>query len=108
MIPIVAKYEVEVDHKKYAYSLKPATEEATFVICEAANIAQEFLNEEVPALLIDLPNLILAEKAYDKKQSEVIRFRVSPDDKRAIEKRALKKGYVSISAYLRDLSLGGV
>ena len=57
---------------------------------------------------MDLPNLIFAEKDHDKKQSEVIRFRVSPDDKRAIEKKALKKGYVSISAYLRDLSLGGM
>lgn len=102
------QHYITVNHKKYTYSLKPLTEETTFVTCEAANIAQEFLNEDVPALLIDLPNLILAEKAYDKKQSEVIRFRVSPDDKRAIEKRALRKGYVSISAYLRDLSLGAV
>lgn len=88
--------------------MKPASKESTFIECEAANIAQEFLNEDVPALLIDLPNLIMAEKEYNKQQSEVIRFRVSQEVKRNIEKKAVQKGYPSISSYLRDLSLGNI
>ena len=75
------------------------------VICEAANISQDFLNEDVPALLQDLPNLIIAEKNYNNKQEEVIRFRISLEDKKLIEQKALKNGYTSVSGYLRDLAL---
>ncbi|MFC1616490.1 hypothetical protein ACFL21_05085, partial [Patescibacteria group bacterium] len=66
---------------------------------------QEFLNEDIPALLNDLPNLIIAEKNYNKQQSEMIRFRVTPEDKKRIEKHAIKKGYTSLSSFLRDLAL---
>ena len=59
---------ITINNKKYFYTLKPASKETTLVECKAANIAQEFLNEDVPALLNDLPHLILAEKDYQKKQ----------------------------------------
>ena len=88
--------------------MKAVGKDSTFVECEAANIAQEFLNEDIPALLIDLPNLIMSEKEYGKQQSEIIRFRVSHEAKKNIEKRAVQKGYTSISSYLRDLSLGNI
>jgi len=100
------KHFITLNNKKYFYTLKPANEDTTFLVCEAANISQDFLNEDIPALLNDLPNLILAEKDHQKKQSEVIRFRVSQDMKKMIEKKAAQKGYSSISSYLRDLSLG--
>lgn len=102
------KHFITINNKKYFYTMKPASNNSTFVECEAANIAQEFLNEDIPALLIDLPNLIFAEKEYNKQQSEVIRFRVSQDARKNIEKRAIQKGYTSISSYLRDLSLGNI
>ena len=49
---------------KKSINLKPMGKESTFLECEAANISQEFLNEDIPRLLNDLPNLILAEKAH--------------------------------------------
>jgi hypothetical protein len=100
------KHYITINNKKYYYTLKPAKKGATLVECKAANIKQEFPNEDVPELLNDLPNLILAEKKYKKQQSELIRFRISPEDKKQIEKIAVKKGYSSISGYLRDLALG--
>lgn len=100
------KHYITINNKKYHYILKPAQKGTTLVECKAANIKQEFPNEDVPELLNDLPNLILAEKKYKKQQSEMIRFRISPEDKKQIEKIAVKKGYNSISGYLRDLALG--
>lgn len=100
------KYFITISNKKYFYTLKPAKKGSTIVECAAANIKQEFLNENIPELLNDLPNLILAEKEYKKQQSELIRFRISPEDKKQIEKIAVKKGYTTVSGYLRDLALG--
>lgn len=100
------KHFITIGNKKYFYILEPTKKGSTLVKCEAANIQQEFLNEDVPELLNDLPNLILAEKEYKKQQSELIRFRISPEDKKQIEKIAVKKGYASVSGYLRDLALG--
>jgi uncharacterized protein (DUF1778 family) len=102
------KHSVTINNKKHTYALRPASKETTRVICEAANIDQEFLNEDVPELLNDLANLILAEKDYSKTQSEVIRFRVTVNDKKLIEKNAAKKGYDSVSSYLKAVSLGAV
>jgi len=97
---------ITLNNKKFLYTLEKASKRTTFVECEAANIAQEFLNEDIPNLLNNLPNLIIAEKKYNKQQSEVIRFRVTPEDKQLIEKKAIKKGYMNISSFLRDLALG--
>lgn len=96
---------ITISNKKYSYILIPKSNNSTYVECKDANIGQEFLNEDVPALLSDLPNLILAEKEYNTKQSEVIRFRVSEVDKEMIEKKAVKNGFPSVSGYLRDLVL---
>ena len=106
MTSSLIKHFITINNKKYFYTLKNKSKDTTFVECEPANIAQEFLNEDIPALLNDLPNLILSEKKYSKQQSEMIRFRVSPEDKKRIEKTALKKGYASLSGFLRDLALG--
>ncbi len=102
------KYFININNKKYSYTIRSAGKNSTFIECEAANIAQEFLNEDVPALLMDPPNLIIAEKSYNKRQSEVIRFRISQEAKKSIEKKAVQKRYSSISSYLRDLSLGNI
>lgn len=88
--------------------MKKIDKDISFVECKAANISQEFLHADIPNLLHDLPHLILAEKAYHKQQNDVIRFRVTIEDKKQIEKQALKKGYHSVSSFLRDLALGNV
>lgn len=100
-----SKHFITLNNKKHFYTLKSVDAESTFVECESANIAQPFLNQDIPALLIDLPDLILAEKEYKKKQSEVIRFRVSVEDKKKIEEKALRGGYGTVSGFLRDLAL---
>ena len=97
---------VTVNNKKHSYRLEKRKKGTIFFQCKDANIFQEFPAEDVANLLIDLPNLIIAEKEHKKMQSEVIRFRVSPSDKSKIDKRAVKKGYSSTSEYLRHLALG--
>lgn len=99
------KHYVTLNNKKYFYTLKPIDKKSTWVGCDAADISQPFLNEDIPALLVDLPNLILAEKKYQKSR-EVIRFRVSTEEKKIIEKKAAKDGFPTISAFLRALTLG--
>jgi len=101
-------YFVTVGNKKYIYKLRKIDNKKTFVECEGTNIGQEFLNEDIPAFLMDLPNLILAEKEYKNSQNEVIRFRINPEDKKLIEIAAIKKGYSSVSGFLRDLALNRV
>lgn len=96
---------ITVNNKKYKYSLQDKKRGIIFVECKDANIAQDFLAEDVAGLLIDLPNLIIEEKKYNKKQSEVVRFRISPKDKNKIEKKAIKEGYESLSDYMRHLAL---
>ncbi|MBI5004974.1 MAG: hypothetical protein HZC04_02240 [Candidatus Lloydbacteria bacterium] len=96
---------ITVNNKKYKYSLEEKKGNIIFVECMDANIAQEFLAGDVPSLLIDLPNLIIAEKEHNKNQSEIIRFRISSTDKNKIERKAVKKGYSSLSDYLRHLAL---
>ncbi|MFA6917970.1 MAG: hypothetical protein WC285_04055 [Candidatus Gracilibacteria bacterium] len=99
------QYSVTINNKKYIYLLTPVNKKTTFVECKDANISQEFLNEDIPTLLMDLPNLILSEKEYKNNQAEIIRFRISPEDKKLIEQKAIKKGYTNVSSFLRALAL---
>jgi hypothetical protein len=73
---------ITLGNRRYKYSLEQKRGGVVFVECMDANVAQNFLAEDVPALLIDLPNLILAEKKYKKNQSEILRFRISTKRKR--------------------------
>jgi len=99
------KHFIIIQNKKYPYDLSPAGEKSTFVRCNAAKIAQEFPNEDVPSLLLDLSNLILAEKNYKKNETEIIHFRVDPENKKKIEEKAFRKGFRSVSRYMRYLAL---
>ena len=103
---VPARLFFTLNHKKYTCLLKPAGKKTTHVVCKEANIDQDFLNQDIADLLLDLPNLVLAEQEHKLKQSDVIRFRVSPEDRRAIEKRAAKEGYNTVSSFLRNLALG--
>lgn len=99
------KVSITVKNKVYPYTLEKVGGDSVHVACKAAKVDQEFLKEDVADLILDLPNLIIAEQTYEKDQSEVIRFRISSIDKKNIEKKAIKKGYNSVSGYLRDLAL---
>jgi hypothetical protein len=96
---------ITVQNKKYPYSLTKRKSGLVYVECEAAKVAQEFLAEDVADLLIDLPNLIVAEKNYQNQQSDVLRFRVTTADRKRIEKKAVEQGFSSVSEYLRNLAL---
>lgn len=98
-------FTITVKNKIYPYSLSNKTKGLVSVVCEAAKINQDFLAEDVPELLMDLPNLIIAEQKYKNKSSQFIRFRISDEDKKKIEKNAIKRGYDSVSKYLRDIAL---
>jgi len=95
---------VTVKNKQYPYTLEKKRGGVVYMECKAAKIDQEFLAEDVSELILDLPALIVAEQKYEATQDEVIRFRVSARDKHRIEKRAVEKGYDSVSKYLRDLA----
>ena len=94
---------INFQNKKYSYSLEKK-KDGIFVVCSDAAISQLFNPEDIPALIFDLPNLILAEKEYLDK-TEIIRFRVDRDTKKQIESIAMQKGFASVSAYLRNLAL---
>lgn len=100
------EYFILLNNRKYSYILRKIVKNRFFVECKDANIAQEFLGEDIPDLLIDLPKLILAEKEYNEGQADVVRFRLSAEDKKTILKKAYKKGYKTVSGFLRDLALG--
>lgn len=96
---------ITVGNKKYSYTLAKMKNKIIFAECLDAKISQEFLAEDIPNLLIDLPNLILAEKEYKKNQSEIIRFRVSSQDKKKIKQKSTRQGFPTVSEYLRNLAL---
>ncbi len=100
------KHTITVKNKKHSYTIKPVNRETVYIDCPAAGISQRFHVEDVTALLVDLPELIILEQEWQKKRKEVIRFRVSAEDKKKIEKNAVKAGFHTISAYLRNLALG--
>ncbi len=96
---------VTVKNKQFPYTLEKKRGGMVRMVCKAANIAQEFLAEDVSELILDLPALIVAEQKYEGTQDTVIRFRVSARDKLRIEQQAVAKGYDSVSRYLRDLAV---
>jgi len=98
----VLKSEIKLNNKRYEYTLKDKGGGIVSLECPAAKIAQDFLKEDIAAAIIDLPDLILAEKEYSNKASEVIQFRVTPTLKKKIEKISLDNGFDSISSYLRN------
>lgn len=106
-------FDTPVEHyviirgKKYKYTLDPQSKRLTQFVCEGAGISQRFLNSDIPALMVDLPELIIAEQEWLKKQKEeIIRFRVRAEEKEQIEQKAYKAGFKSVSAFLRSLALG--
>ncbi len=111
-LEILALQKPYGNNQRLTYSMRKAdvdeTVSNTWKEFLRTHVSQDFLNADIPGLLNDLPHLILAEKEYNKQQNEIIRFRVNIEDKKQIEKKALKKGYHSVSSFLRDLALGNM
>ena len=96
---------LKMGRKSYKYSITPINRKEVYFECEAAGIAQEFLAQDIPNLLMELPDLILSEIEFNKTYNQMIRFRITSDEKRQIQKNAIKNGYNNISAFIRDLAL---
>jgi hypothetical protein len=98
------KGAVFVGTKKHIYTLTEQKNGMVYVDCKAACVGQEFAAQDVGALILDLPNLIEAEQAYQEKQSGVIRFRTTAEQRKKIELSAKASGK-SVSKFVRDLAL---
>lgn len=94
-----------IQNKKYSYSLTQKSAEVVHVKCEAARIDQDFLKEDIAAMILDLPNLITAEREQQERQTDIVRFRVSAEDKSKIEEKAINAGFNTVSDYLRHIAL---
>ena len=96
------KHYIVVGNRKYEYILEPARTR-TNLVCEGAGIEQKYSNNEIPAILANLPSIIIsfAEAQSEQVQSEALRFRVTPAEKEQIALAAYDAGFDSMSAYLR-------
>lgn len=100
------KHYIEIKGIKHKYDIIPNSDNKTSrVICSSAKIDQNFLNEDIPALLNDLKNLIEAEEKYMKSLSKTIRFRASAKDKEIIQKNVKKYWYKNMSDFLKAVAL---
>ena len=101
----IIKHYILVGNKRYDYTLEPARSHTT-IVCRGANLNQRFSNDQIPAVLTQLAREIMLARSEAAAQSEVMRFRVTPDEKQMIEQRALDAGFDNVSAYLRYVALG--
>ncbi len=104
------KHYIQINKRNHEYSITPLPispfgEHLSLVVCEAANINQEFENEDIPALLEDLPNLIESESEYRLKKSAILRFRLTPEEKAIIQENAKQYGFSNMSSFLKEIAL---
>jgi len=96
-----------VGNKRYEYTLQPKSQHTT-IICDGAGIRAQFPNEQVPVVLAELSKAILQARQELESQSETMRFRVTPTEKKMMEKRAHALGFKNMSSYLRAVALGKI
>lgn len=94
---------INVNNKKYTYTIEKIHDEASYIECIDAGVATECLNEQIPNLIFSLPALILEKKENLCAKEEVIRFRVTKEEKIFIEKKALEMGFKTVSSFLKYL-----
>jgi len=105
---MAVKHLIIIGKKKFDYELQPSRRTTLLVIRELG-VEQKIPNEDLPQVLLNLPQIIsefLQKKEDGSKQTEVMRFRVSPEEKLQIEKLAIENGFESVSAYIRAVALG--
>ena len=100
------KHYIEIKGEKHKYDIIPNSDNKTSrIVCHSAKIDQDFLNEDIPALLNDLKNLIIAEEKYENSLNKTIRFRASLKEKETILKNVKKYWYKNMSDFLKAVAL---
>lgn len=61
------KARITIKNKVYPYTLEKTASGTIHFVSKDARIDQEFLSEDLSELLLDLPNLIIAEHAHEEK-----------------------------------------
>lgn len=93
--------------KDYTYTLKylgeQEGEKVVQFICKKAKMNEEFLEEDIPELIQDLPNIFDAIDESNK--GCIIKLRVSQMEKLKFESEA-KKNNMAVSSYIRHKCLG--
>lgn len=99
---------VLVQHKKYPYFIASQDDGNVYFKCEGALLDQLYEAEDIPQLLENLPAMILDELQFQADQrdtQQVLRFRVSSQEKCLIEKKSREQGFESTSEFIRALTL---
>ena len=99
----------QVGTRRHWYTLSPVTldgEQLMYVRCPAARVDQEFLPQDVPELILSLPDAVARVEEASKDKAEVFRLRLSAAEKREIERRAAQGGFTSASEYVRAVAAG--
>lgn len=65
------KASITVKHKVYPYTLEKTASGAVHFVSKDARIDQVFLPEDVSELILDLPNLIIAEQEKVEKAAKI-------------------------------------
>ena len=96
-----------IGSRKYEYMLgNPFQKDGEKVMhfsCPKLEINQDFLIEDIPELILDLPNIAQNLKESSK-QNTFIRIRIKTEEKKVIEKKATAAGKTT-SAYIRERAL---
>ena len=96
-----------IGSRKYEYVLgKPFQEDGAKLMhlsCPKLGIKQDFLIEDIPELILDLPNIAHNLK-QSAKQDTFIRIRIKAGEKKMIEKKAMAVGKTT-SSYIRERAL---
>ncbi len=100
-------HTITVKNKKYSYTIQPSSEEsgAVFFECEGAGIFQDFLKEDLIQLLLDLPLHIMEQEEWVAEKDHNIIFRVSAEEKKIIQRNAVKRGFGKVSDFMRTVAL---
>jgi len=96
----MSKHKITIAKKTYEYEITPKKNGVSHFVCAAAGIDQDFLNEDIPRLLNDLPELIKNEQTQ-KQQNDVLTIRIPKELKISLQKEANKLGYKSLAHFIR-------
>lgn len=97
---------LRVQNKSHGFTISENSDGTVHVICPSADINQDYLETDIAKLILDLPHLIESERKYQESKGQVIRFRVTEEERRKIFEHAENAGKANVSEYIRSTVLG--